>query len=80
MRFVWAVPAVIVNVASMTDVASTVCRGAGLAVYPLRTCTAATLAIQVPPLPARTPTVHFAPSFISFPPISSLPRHILADI
>lgn len=47
VRFVWALPAVVVNIAGMTEVAGEVCRGPGLAMYPLRTCIAATLASQV---------------------------------
>jgi len=47
VRFVWALPAVLVQIAGMTEVAPDVCRGPGLAMYPLRTCTSLTLVCQV---------------------------------
>lgn len=43
----WALPTVAVNIALMTEVSGDVCRGPGLAAYPLLACRAATLVFQV---------------------------------
>lgn len=57
VRFLWALPAVMIYVAGMTEVAGDVCQGPGLARLPLRTCTAATLTFQVHPPGCRISTL-----------------------
>ena len=47
VRFIWSLPAVAMYIAGMREVAGEVCRGPGLAMYPLHICRAATLSFQV---------------------------------